>query len=264
VNNVETLANVPGILAEGPDWFRSVGTAESPGTVVCTVTGRTRRHGVAEVAMGTPLDEVIDHIGGGPRTGRVVAVMSGVANPLLPGDRLDTPVSYEGMVAAGTGLGAAGFIVFDQATDVVAVAHGVARFLAVESCGQCTPCKQDGLAIAAALDRLRRSDAEPDDLTVVEDRLATVADGARCYLATQHQLVVSSALALFPDAVAGHAHGDAPAAEVELIVPIVDIVEGAAVLDDGQLAKQPDWSFDAEDSGQSPADRFDQAEGETG
>ncbi len=264
VNNVETMANVPGILSEGPDWFRSVGTAESPGTVVCTVTGRTRRHGVAEVAMGTRLDEVIDQIGGGPRTGRVVAVMSGVANPLLPGDRLDTPVSYEHMVAAGAGIGAAGFIVFDQSTDVVAVAHGVARFLAVESCGQCTPCKQDGLAIAAALDRLRRSEPDAGDVELVEDRLSTVADGARCYLATQHQLVVSSVLALFPDAVRLHADGSAPPAEGEPIVPIVDIVEGAAVLDDGQLAKQPDWSFDREDSGQSPADRLDQGEIEAG
>ena len=70
VDNVETLANVPAILAEGADWFRELGTAESPGTIVCTVSGRTRRAGVGEVAMGTPLREVIEAVGGGARPGR--------------------------------------------------------------------------------------------------------------------------------------------------------------------------------------------------
>ncbi|MBW3547762.1 MAG: hypothetical protein KY452_06480 [Actinobacteria bacterium] len=119
VNNAETLANVPGILAEGPDWYRSVGTAESPGTVVCTITGHTRRHGVAEFAMGTPLREVVDTVGGGPREGVVVAALSGVANPLLPGAELDAPVSYEGMKEAGAGLGAAAAVLF--AVNVTAV-----------------------------------------------------------------------------------------------------------------------------------------------
>jgi NADH-quinone oxidoreductase subunit F len=124
VNNVETLAHVPYILARGPDGFRELGTDASPGSVVCTVTGRTRRHGVGEVAMGTPLREVIDEVGGGPRPGRrVVAVMSGVAHPLVPESRLDTPIGYETMEEIGAGLGAAGFIVFDDETDLVAVAR---------------------------------------------------------------------------------------------------------------------------------------------
>ena len=259
VNNVETLANVPLILAEGPSWYRCVGTEESPGSVVCTVTGRTQRHGVGEFALGTPLRAVIDDVGGGARPGReIVAVMSGVANALLPGSLLDTPLSYEAMNAAGSGLGAAGFIVFDDETDVVAVAHGVSRFLAVESCGQCIPCKQDGLAIADALDRLRTSDAAPDDLDVVRRRVRTVTDGARCYLAQQHQDVVSSILELFPDVLAAHADGAAPPADLEPIAPLVDIVDGDAVLDDLQLRKQPDWEYEEPWSGQSPADRIDQ------
>ena len=259
VNNVETLANVGGIMAEGPDWYRSLGTAESPGTIVCTVTGRTRRHGVAEFPMGTPLRQVIEAIGGGTDPGeRVVAVMSGVANPLLPASMLDAPVSYEGMQSAGAGLGSAGFIVFDETTDLAAVASGVSRFLSVESCGQCTPCKQDGLAIAALLDQLRRSTFDGHDLAVVEDKLATVADSARCYLASQHQLVIESILRLFPEEIRAHLTGGAAEAPIEVIAPILDLHDDRAVLDQGHLDKQPDWTADAIDSGQAPADRIDQ------
>ncbi|MGI8808452.1 MAG: NADH-ubiquinone oxidoreductase-F iron-sulfur binding region domain-containing protein [Acidimicrobiales bacterium] len=258
VNNVETLSNVGSILAEGADWFRQLGTPESPGTIVCTITGRTRRHGVAEVPMGTPLSAVIDTVGGGAMEGRrVVAVMSGVANPLVPEAHLSTPLTYEAMEGIGSGLGAAGFIVFDDRTDLTAVAHGVSRFLSVESCGQCTPCKQDGLALTGLLDGLRRSEAAGGDLDAVNDNLRTVADEARCALALQHQRVVESMLALFPEQFRAHASGAVAAAEPEVIAPIVDIDGDRAVLDDRQPRKQPDWTFDDTDSGESPADRFD-------
>ncbi len=263
VDNVETLANVPAIVVEGPEWFRSVGTAESPGTIVCTITGRTVRHGVAEVAMGTPLSEVITQIGGRPTQGAVIAVMSGVSNPLLPPERLDTPLSYEAMQAAGTGLGTGGFIVFDETIDPVAVAHGVSRFLAVESCGQCTPCKQDGLAIADTLDRLRRSEATAGDVEQVSSLVTTVADGARCFLATQHQLVVDSVLTLFPELVVAHTDGSAPAVEPLLIAPIVDLVDERAVLDETHLTKQPDWSYGTDWAGSVPADLIDERSGGT-
>ncbi|MBW8826025.1 MAG: SLBB domain-containing protein [Acidobacteria bacterium] len=262
VDNVETLANVAGILAEGADWFRSVGTPESPGTIVCTITGATARHGVAEVAMGTPLAEVIDIVGGGPRRGRrLVAAMSGVANPVLPADRFDTPLSYEAMTAAGSGLGAAGFLVFDDSTDMVAVAAGASRFLAIESCGQCTPCKQDGLDIAARLERLCASAAEESDLAELLERLETVTESRRCYLAAQHQLVVGSIVDAFPDAVSAHARGSVPATPVELIAPVRELADGgAAVLDERIVAKQPDWSFDPIDSGKPPVERWAESE----
>ena len=262
INNVETMANVAAILAEGPDWFRSVGTDESPGTIVCTVSGRTKRHGVGEFPMGTPLREVVDAVGGGPAGDRVVAVMSGVANPLVPAGLLDTPTSYEGMEAIGSGLGAAGFIVFDETSDLAAVAHGVSRFLAVESCGQCTPCKQDGLAIAALLDVIRRSEGDEPALDEVADHLATVADEARCFLAHQHQRVVQSILTLFPDEVRSHLDGGAPPADADLVAPIVEIADDRAVLDERHAGKQPDWTFDDTYSGQSPADRVDEGQAE--
>ncbi|MDP9404916.1 MAG: hypothetical protein M3P85_16720 [Actinomycetota bacterium] len=258
VNNVETMANVAAILAEGPDWFRATGTAASPGTIVCTVSGRTLRHGVAEFPMGTPLREVIETIGGGPAGERLVAAMSGVANPLVPESLLDTPLTYEAMEAIDSGLGAAGFIVFDDTSDLVAVAHGVSRFLAVESCGQCTPCKHDGIGVAEVLHRLIGGQAREGDVELVERRLTTVADGARCYLAHQHQRVVESILRLFPEAVRDHAAVGAAPVEPELITAIVDIEGDRAVLDEAHADKQPDWTFADVYSGQAPADRIDQ------
>jgi len=176
---------------------------------------------------------------------------------LLPASAFDTPVSYEAMRAAGAGLGAAGFIVFDDADDLVAVAAGVSRFLAVESCGQCRHCKDDGLVLAALLADLTRSRLADDAFDDLRTRLDLVAEGARCNLATQQQVVVGSVLERFPDLVAAHADGSAPAAEPAPIAAIVDLVDDRAVLDDAQRTKQPDWTHDEVDSGQWPADRLD-------
>jgi NADH:ubiquinone oxidoreductase subunit F (NADH-binding) len=259
VNNVETLANVPGIITRGAAWFRTEGTADSPGTIVCTVTGTTQRHDVGEVAMGTPLRHVIDLIGGGPRPGhRIKAVLSGVANALVPESELDAPVSYEGLAAIGSGLGSAGFMVFDDTIDLTAVAAGVSRFLAVESCGQCTPCKQDGLAIADILTRVVCGEARPGDADELSSRVTTVGDEARCALAGQQQTVMGSLLSLFPEAVRDHLEDAAAPDDPVLIASLVDIDGGRAVLDEGHRRKQPDWTFDDTYSGQSPADRLDQ------
>jgi hypothetical protein len=158
------------------------------------------------------------------------------------------------MAAIESGIGATGFIVFDERTDAVAVAHGVSRFLAVESCGQCTPCKHDGIAIADLVDGIRRSRATDDDLAAVEDRLRTVTDEARCYLATQHQLVLTSIMRLFPNAFTRHISRALDEAEPYVIAPIVDIVDGEAVLDERQPAKQPDWSYEDSWSGSTPVE----------
>jgi NADH-quinone oxidoreductase subunit F len=257
--NVETYANLPGILRNGADWFRELGTSESPGTVVCTVSGDTVRSGVAEVELGTTLRQVIDEIGGGARPGHeLVAALSGVANPVLPASAFDTPLSYEAMRAAGSGLGAAGFIVFDDSADLVGVGAGVSRFLAVESCGQCRHCKDDGLALAALLARLAASQPDGDDADELVTRLELVPEGARCNLATQQQVVVGSILERFPDLVDAHTKGDAPAVEPAPIAELREIADGRATLDDAHRTKQPDWTHDAVDSGQWPADRLDE------
>src|SRR5205814_7108 len=153
-------------------------------------------------------------------------------------------------------LGSAGFMVFDDADDLAVAAAGVSRFLAVESCGQCTPCKRDGLAISALLDRVCRSDATPHDVAELRDRVNTVADEARCYLATQHQIVVRSLLDCFPDEVTAHLTQAAPATDRGLITELLDIAGDAAVVDIDFTRKQPDWTYGDEDSGQWPAERL--------
>jgi NADH:ubiquinone oxidoreductase subunit F (NADH-binding) len=265
VQNLESLANVPGILAEGPRWYRQVGTDASPGTVICTITGDTQRAGVGEVPMGTPLRQVIEEIGGGARPGHSIrAVMSGVANPLVAGDLLDTPVSFEAMEAIGSGMGSAGFIVFDDSADLAAVAHGVARFLSVESCGQCTPCKRDGLALSGLLDRVRGSDSNDLDLFAIDDHVRRVADSARCFLAHQQQRVLGSISTEFADDLRVHAEGKVDPAPDVLVAPILDLVDGVATLDERQAAKQPDWTYDRTDSGKWPAERLSDQPRHTG
>ena len=141
---------------------------------------------------------------------RIVAAISGVANAILPVELFDTPACYDALRAVGSGLGAAGFIVFDDRADLIAVAEGVSHFLAVESCGQCEPCKRDGMAVAAVFDDLRRSESDGDVEATVRDWLGTITDGARCYLATQHQVVATSILDLYPGLLAGHVDGSVP------------------------------------------------------
>jgi NADH:ubiquinone oxidoreductase subunit F (NADH-binding) len=260
VDNVETLAHVAEVFAQGVDWFRSIGTESSPGSFVATVSGATLRAGVGEFAMGTTLRTVIDELGGGVRAGHeIVAVLQGVSAAPLTADQLDTPLSWEGMEAIGSGLGAAGFIVFDDTTDPIAIAAGVSRFLGVESCGQCTPCKQDGMAISDALARICARDAQPRDLQTVRDRLTTVADSARCSLATQHQLVVGALVDRWHDDLEARGHNEPRAVPVAPIVPFLDVSDdGVATLDLEQAKKQPDWTFSERWNGQAPADRLDE------
>jgi NADH:ubiquinone oxidoreductase subunit F (NADH-binding) len=258
VDNVETLANVPLIVEHGVAWFRELGTEQSPGTLVTTVTGATRRSAVAEVAMGSTLREVIDLVGWGPRPGHEVqVVLAGTANPLIPGDLLDTPLTYETMRAAGTGLGSAGFIVFDETTAPAAVAAGVLRFLSVESCGQCEPCKSDGLQIAAQLHRSLREAPTHAEIAMLRQRINTVAFGARCNLAQQQSAITSSLLDLFPDALGSNAASHAGSGiEPEVIAPIADLVCGRATLDPVQPTKRADWSYGEDSSGAAPAARL--------
>jgi NADH-quinone oxidoreductase subunit F len=155
VNNAETLSNIPHILSRGADWFRTMGTAESPGTIVATVVGDVIAPDVGEVEMGVSLSSLIDGVGSGlPKGRRVKAVCSGVANTVVRGDQLDVPISHEGLASIGSGLGSAGFIVYDDTACMVEVARQFSRFLYVESCGQCPPCKTGSGAITACLERI--------------------------------------------------------------------------------------------------------------
>jgi len=261
VNNAETFAHVPGIVLNGPDWFRELGTPDSPGTSMFTVSGDVKRAGVGEFPLGTPVGEIIEALSGGITGGGIGFVLSGVANGVLTADQLDTPATHADLQAAGSGLGTGGFLVFGRDTSPVAVAHGVSRFLAVESCGQCVPCKQGGLEVAENLDLLRVGEARDDLLEWLEPKVHALPEGARCDLGPQHERVVASILERFPDEVAAHA-AHRRSADPILIAPILDIDElGRVHLDESQATKRPDWEHGDPDewSGQSPADRADVA-----
>ena len=245
VNNVETLANVPHILARGADWFRARGTSQSPGTMVCTVVGDVTFPGVAELELGTPLRQVIEVAGGGPAAGHAIkAVFSGVANPVVTADQLDVPLSWEGFEAIGSGIGAGGFIVYDDTACMVGVARLFSRFLYVESCGQCSPCKLGSGAITERLERLEAGSGTADDVEEIVSWLARVTDGNRCYLAVEERLVVESILRAFPDEIAQHAGMGACPRPRDLPTPkLVDLRDGKAVYDERQERKLPDWTY---------------------
>ena len=237
VNNIETFATIPGIIRNGGDWHRQFGTEESPGTIICTVSGDTVRHGVGEFPLGTPVRDVILTLGDGLPDGRAVKyVLSGVSNPILRGEDIGTPLTYEHMEAAGAGLGTGGLIVYDERTDPVELALGVSRFLSVESCGQCPPCKLGSLAITELLEELGPQ-TESRLFAQLAARLANVTDAARCFLASQEQRVVAS---LVPDM-------RDPMMRTEgrglLVTKLVDLVDGRFVLDESQARKRPDWTY---------------------
>lgn len=244
VNNAETLSNVPHILARGTEWFRGMGTVASPGTVVATVVGDVARPCVAEVDMGTPLRHVLD-LAGGPLPGRVLkAAFSGVANPVIPLDLFDTPMTYEALADAGSGLGAAGFIVYDDSACMVEVARLFSRFLYVESCGQCPPCKRGSEEITARLERLEAGAGDDSDIEDVGSWLAKVTDGSRCFLATEERNVVSSILRCFPHEFAEHIElGRCPRPRPVQLGKIADLDDGRVVYDEAQYRKQPDWTY---------------------
>jgi NADH-quinone oxidoreductase subunit F len=232
VNNVETLANVPHILAKGADWFRSHGTAGTPGNLVCTVVGDVAREAVEEVEPGITVRDAITVVSGGPRAGRAIkAVFSGVTNPVLRSEALDAELSYEGVSAIGSGMGACGFIVYDDTTCMVEVAAEFSRFLFVESCGQCPPCKLGSGAITDRLDALERGDATERQVEEIWEWLAQVTDGSRCFLATEEAQIVGSIIEAFPQEVEAHLEGGRCPRRRGLVVPkLKDIRDGEAVL----------------------------------
>ncbi len=245
VNNAETLSNVPWILARGPEWFRTMGTASSPGTIVATVVGDVARPVVTEVEMGTRLSALLEGPAGGPLPDRTwKAIFSGVANPVVDRARFELPLTYEDFTAHGTGLGAAGFIVYDDSACMVNVARVFSQFLAVESCGQCPPCKLGSTEITDRLERIERGTGSDDDINAIGSWLGKVTDGARCYLATEEREVVSSILRCYPEEFAEHLDSGRCPRPRDLLVPkVVDLEDGQVTYDESQARKRPDWTY---------------------
>jgi len=149
VNNVETLSNVPFILSRGPDWYRSMGTKDSPGTKIFTVSGGVRKPGVYEFKFGDiTLRELIEEYAGGV-IGKLVGVIpGGLSTPILRPEELDVKLTCEDLHRAGSLLGSGAVIVVNDAVPIAAVARRSLEFLAHESCGKCTPCREGSTWLA--------------------------------------------------------------------------------------------------------------------
>ena len=244
VNNAETLAQAAWILGNGAEAFRGAGTERSPGTVLATIVGDVRRAGVFEVPMGTRLTEVLDRAGGlgGGRTFK--AAFPGVAGAVLTAADLNIPLTYEDFEQVGSGLGAAGLIVYDDTACMVEVTSLISRFLYVESCGQCLPCKLGTGQITGALDRIREGSGSDHDLDLIQERLRVVTDGNRCFLPVQERNLVSSVLRAFPADFAAHLDGWCPSNRTGYVLPkLADLEDGVATYDPSQARKQPDWTY---------------------
>jgi NADH-quinone oxidoreductase subunit F len=246
MNNVETLANVPPIVAEGADWLRANGTDDSPGTMLFTVCGDVRREGVFELALGTPMRHLVEELAGGSRESLAIkAVVPGSSNTVISPQQLDTPMDFESMKAVGSALGAAGFAVFDESACIVRVAQMYSRFLWVESCGQCPPCKLGSAEITAQLDRIEAGKGELGDLDVILARAKTVTDGQKCALPTGTSLLMQSFVHVYLAEFQEHAGRVCPRPR-ELVFPkIVDWDESAMrfAYDLRYPSKQPDWTY---------------------
>lgn len=245
VNNVETLANVPHVIAEGPDRFRSFGTESSPGTMVFTLCGDVRRPGVYELPLGTPLRTLLYDIGGGPPGGSVVkAVFPGASDTILSPEQFDTPLDYDSMRAAGSGLGSAGFVVYDESACVVGATLRFSRFLHVESCAQCPACKHGSEEITECLERIELGEGSEADVETALARCLTVTGGQRCALPTGESLLVQSAIQLFGGEFREHLGRPCPSSRDLPLPKLVDFDEeaGRFVYDDRYRLKRPDWT----------------------
>src|ERR671924_1596942 len=245
-NNVETLANVPRILERGPEWFRAVGTEDSPGTMLFTLSGDVRDPGVYELPLGISLRELIEDVGGGVAEGRrLKAVFPGASNTVIPPELLDTPLAFDAMAAVGTGLGSGGFVVYDDSACIVRATLAFSRFLYVESCGQCPACKHGTGAITELLELIDRGEGGEADVETILARAMTVTDAQRCALPTGETLLAQSAVHQFGAEIAEHFEGSCPRPRDVPVPKIVDLDETgrAFVLDERYRLKRPDWTY---------------------
>jgi NADH-quinone oxidoreductase subunit F len=246
VNNVETLANVPHILADGADWLRASGTDRAPGTMLFTVCGDVRSEGVFELPLGTPLRSLVEELGGGTAEGRVVkAVFPGASNAVILPGQLDVPLDFDAMRQAGSGLGAGGFAVFDDTACIARAAWRYSRFLYVESCGQCPACKFGTGEVTGALQRIEGGGGSSRDLELILVQARGSTGGQKCALPTGESLLMQSLVRAFGDELGRHAGTACPLPRELPLHKIVDwdAAAGRFAYDLAYADKQPDWTY---------------------
>jgi len=201
VNNVMTLASVPGILVYGSAAYQALGSERSRGTQVFQLAGNIAQGGIVEIPFGITLSELVNTYGGGTRSGRPVRAVQ-VGGPLgayFPADKLDVSLDYEAMLAAGGMVGHGGVVVFDESVDMSLQARFAMEFCAKESCGKCTPCRIGAVRGVETIDKIREGIDRPGNLVLLNDLCDLMTDGSLCAMGGLTPMPVQSALRHFPE-----------------------------------------------------------------
>ncbi|MBP6015285.1 MAG: NADH-quinone oxidoreductase subunit NuoF [Candidatus Promineofilum sp.] len=183
VNNTETLANVPAILVNGPDWFKSMGTPESPGMKIVCLSGHVTNPGNYEVPLGTTYRQLLE-LAGGVKDGKAFKAMlpSGGSGPIITEDALDAACSYEGLTDYHSVMGSASLIVMDETTDMVWANLKMTHFFRHESCGKCTPCREGTYWLEKILERVYHGGGTEADIKLLEDVAGNMPGRVLCAL----------------------------------------------------------------------------------
>ncbi|HZK29562.1 MAG TPA: NADH-quinone oxidoreductase subunit NuoF [Clostridia bacterium] len=206
INNVETLANIPGIIRKGAEWFRSIGTEKSPGTKVFALGGKITNTGLVEIPMGTTLREVIEDIGGGCPNGKVFKAVQtgGPSGGCLTREALDVPIDFDKLVELGSMMGSGGMIVMDEDNCMVDIARFFLDFTVDESCGQCVPCREGTKRMLEILDKIVKGAAHRKDLTDLKELADNIRLTSLCALGQTAPNPVLSTLEHFMDEYLAH------------------------------------------------------------
>ena len=206
INNVETLANVAWIMANGGEKFAAMGTENSKGTKVFALTGKIRRGGLVEIPMGQTLRHVIFDIGGGIRDGKQFKAvqLGGPSGGCIPAQLLDTQIDYKALTATGAIMGSGGMVVMDESTCMVGMARFFLEFTTRESCGKCVHCRLGTRRMLDVLIRITEGEGQPGDIELLEELCAAVKDGALCGLGQTAPNPVQTTIRYFRDEYEAH------------------------------------------------------------
>lgn len=201
LNNVETYANVPKIILQGADWFRTIGTEGSPGTKTFSLTGSIENTGLIEVPMGTTLRHIIYDIGGGLKSGAAFkgVQIGGPSGGCLVDEQLDQPLDFDSVKKLDAIMGSGGLVVMDENTCMVEVARFFMSFTQRESCGKCVPCREGTKRMLEILERIVDGKGKMSDLDELEELATMVQSMALCGLGKSAPLPVISTLKRFRD-----------------------------------------------------------------
>ena len=206
LNNVETFANVPIIIAKGAEWYKSIGPEASPGTKAFALTGNIANTGLIEVPMGTTLRKIIFDIGGGIRGGKKFKAVQigGPSGACLTEEHLDLPLDFDSLKKVGAMIGSGGLVVMDEDTCMVEVARFFMNFTQNESCGKCVPCREGTRRMLDILEKIVAGNGEMSDLDTLEQLEDTIKSTALCGLGKTAANPVVSTLKYFRDEYVEH------------------------------------------------------------